>query len=798
MNRMSRRDRFPALAWLGLLLLPAGLLAVPAPAVAQEPAGTPSPANTAPQSPATPNPAPAVPAPDTRPAPPQGAPALRQFQVTRAATPVKIDGVLDDDAWKTATVIDLPYEWFPGDNVTPPVKTEALVTYDGDNLYVAFRCQDPSPQQIRAHLMDRDAVTTFIQDDHVGFNLDTFNDERRAFQFRVNPLGVQVDGVFSESNSAEDFSWDAIWNAAGSITADGWVAEIAIPFRQIRFPRSSAPQTWGIEMFRSYPRNVRYRISSRYTDRVKDCVLCQENKITGFQGIAPGRNLELDPTLTGIRSDTLPPGEFPDGHLQKDKSKLDPGLTARWGITPNVTLDAAINPDFSQVEADVAQLAINTRFALFFPEKRPFFLEGADLFLTPLQAVFTRTVADPDFGLKLNAKEGANALGVFVARDSINNLIIPSNQGSGFAFLDDNVDSAVVRYRRDVGSRSALGVLYTDRESKGGDDYHNRMGGLDGFIRFTPSDTIRVQYLRSDTLYPGAVALANGQHLDAFQDDAYHVQYDHFARSWKGFVLYQDLGPDFRADSGFIPRVDVKNAEGQYERFFYGDRNSWYAQATLGAHALRIEDHQGRMTDRTYELFGTYQGPLQSAFDLHLYHNFTFYAGSDFDLDQALFHFTIYPTGGIKLGLVGQFGDDIDLENIRPARSVTLLPSVQLRLGPHLNINASYEDARLRVTGGQLFDAQLAQARIIYQFNVRTFVRAIIQYQDIERNQGLYLFPVDHRDSNLFGQFLVSYKINPQTVLFAGYTDTRAGVFQIPLTQTDRTFFIKLGYALLY
>jgi hypothetical protein len=767
--------------WPAVLLA----LALPAVAAAQQPPAVPPPAvqQSQPGSP-------------ERPAPPQPVPGLRQFQVTRAGTPIKVDGVLDDDAWKTATVVDLPYEWFPGNNTTPPVKTEALVTYDGDNLYVAFRCQDPNPKEIRAHLMDRDAAAAFVQDDHVGFNLDTFNDEGRAFQFRLNPLGVQVDGVFSETNSAEDFSWDAIWSAAGRINADGWVAEFAIPFRQLRFPRTAAPQTWGIEMFRSYPRNVRHRISSRLTDRAKDCILCQENKITGFQGIAPGRNLELDPTLTGLRSDTL--DAFPNGHLQKDKSKVDPGLTARWGVTPNVTLEAAVNPDFSQVEADVAQLAINTRFALFFPEKRPFFLEGADLFLTPLQAVFTRTVADPDWGVKINAKEGRNALGLFVAEDNLNNLIIPSNQGSGFAFLNDKVTSGVLRYRRDVGERSTLGVLYTDREGGQSDRYHNRVGGLDGFFRFTPSDTIRLQYLSSDTQYPLAIAQENGQPLGSFRDDAYHAQYDHFARSWKGFLSYEDLGPRFRADSGFIPRVDTKTAEGQYERLFYGDRNSWYAQASAGFHALHTEDHAGTLTDQTLEVFGTYQGPLQTAIEAHVYRNRTFYNGVTFDLNQQVVNFSIYPTGGLKLSLGSQFGDDIDLDNTRPARSVILIPSAQIRLGPHLSVNASYEDERLRVAGGELFDAQLAQARFIYQFNVRSFVRAILQYQDISRNAALYDFPVGSRSRNLFGQFLFSYKINPQTVLFTGYTNTRVGRFGIPLTQTDRSFFLKLGYALLY
>ncbi len=774
MSSRFRRGRVQALGCLGLALL----LGLPAVAVAQAPqasaAGTPA----------------------TRPNPPQPDPGQLQFQVTRAGTPIKIDGVIDEDAWKTATVIDLPYEWYPGDNVTPPVKTQALVTYDGDNLYVAFRCQDPNPKAIRAHLMDRDQTTLFVQDDHVGLQIDTFNDERRAFQFRVNPLGVQMDGVFSESTGVEDFSWDAIWNSAGRITADGWEVEIAIPFRQLRFPRTSAPQTWGIEVFRSYPRSVRYRISSRFTHRDRDCTLCEEGKITGFQGIAPGRNIELDPTLTGLRDDSR--DDFPDGHLKTEKSKVDPGLTARWGITPSLTLDAAINPDFSQVEADVAQLAINTRFALFYPEKRPFFLEGADLFLTPLQAVFTRTVADPDWGAKLGLKEGKDAFGAFVAEDRINNILLPSNQGSGFAFLDDSVDSGVFRYRRDLGQRSALGVLYTDREGQG-DDYHNRVAGLDGFVGFTTSDTLRVQYMRSDTEYPLAVAQSNGQPLGSFDDDAVYVQYNHLSRNWRGIVIYQDLGSDFRADSGFIPRVDIKDSEVQLERDVYADRkDAWYTQLSAGFHAIHTEDHEGTLTDQDLELYATYAGPLQSALDAHHFHNRTFFNGTVFDVDQELVNFTFNPTGGLKLGLSTQFGDDIDFDNTRPARSVTWLPSAQVRLGPHLQVTASYEDEKLRVTGGQLFDAQLAQARIVYQLNVRTFVRAIIQFQDLDKNPDLYTFPVRARERDLFGQFLYSYKINPQTVLFTGYTNTRLGLFGIPLEQTDRSFFVKIGYALLY
>jgi Domain of unknown function (DUF5916)/Carbohydrate family 9 binding domain-like len=759
--RRLRLDRLRPLALAALLSLPGALGAAQAPA------------------------APSAPAPA----------ALRHFTVTRATGPIQVDGVLDEPAWSNALVIDLPYEWFPGDNVTPPVRTEALVTYDHDHLYVAFRCQDPNPGAIRAHLLDRDAVTTFIQDDHVGFNLDTFNDEQRAFQFRVNPLGVQVDAVFSEVTSAEDFSWDAIWASAGKITREGWTVEIAIPFRELRFPRGSEPQTWGLEFFRSYPRDVRYRISSRSTDRAKDCILCQENKVEGFNGMAAGKNLELDPTLTAERSDAQSPDAFPNGDLAHGKTKTEAGLSARWGLSPNVTLSAALHPDFSQVEADAAQLAINTRFALFYPEKRPFFLEGADLFLTPLQAVFTRTVADPDWGVKLNAREARDSYGLFVNRDSLNNLIFPSNQGSGAASLDETVTSGVFRYRRDIGERSALGVLYTDREA---DDYHNRVGGLDGFFRFTPSDTLRFQVLGSDTLYPGAVAAANAQPQNTFTGDAFQAQYDHFAQSWKGYLSYLDLSRGFRADSGFIPRVDVKTGEAQFERFFYGPPQGWWAQMSLGLHALHTTDHSGQTTDQTAEVYGTFQGSRQSAAEVHFLHNKTFYNGTLFDLDQGTVDVLFNPTAGVTCELYSQLGDALDVDNTRKGRIVALQPSAELRLGRHLNLNLSYLDQKLNVAGGQLYDAQLSQAKVVYQWNVRTFVRAIFQYTDIGRNPDLYRAAVDRRDRNLFTQLLFSYKLNPQTVLFAGYSDTRLGVDVIQLTQTDRTFFVKVGYALLY
>ena len=193
------------------------------------------------------------------------------YTVSAATSEIKTDGLLDEQAWEDAVVIKLPYEWLPGDNIPAPVDTDCLITFDRKFLYIGFRCYDPEPSKIRAHLMDRDAIDTFIQDDHISLMIDTFNAERRGFQFRVNPLGVQADAILSEAEGYEDFSWDLIWKSKGKITDWGYSLEIAIPFNQLRFPKSSGVQTWGFSAERSYPRSVRHRMTSHKRRRDRHC-----------------------------------------------------------------------------------------------------------------------------------------------------------------------------------------------------------------------------------------------------------------------------------------------------------------------------------------------------------------------------------------------------------------------------------------------------------------------------------------------------------------------------------------------
>lgn len=721
-------------------------------------------------------------------APPKGP---TTFAVSKARSAVKVDGVLDEAAWGSAAVVPIAYEWAPGDNIPAPVTTQCLVTFDTKNLYVAFRAADPRPAEIRAHLMDRDDVDTLIQDDHVGLMIDTFNDERRAFQFRVNPLGVQADAIFSEQDGVEDFSWDMIWSSAGRVTEDGYVVEISLPLKQLRFQAGQGPQTWGFEAFRSWPRNVRHRLSSQLRDRNKGCLLCQENKISGFEALSQGRNVEFDPTATFRRTDRR---DTPSASgLAAGSTAADIGGTIRWSVTPNMTVGGTINPDFSQIEADVAQLDVNQRFALFYPEKRPFFLEGVDFFTTPIQTVFTRKVADPYFGAKLTGKQGANAVGVFVTRDRVNTLLLPSNQGSDTTSLDDDVTTIVGRYRRDIGTTSTVGALFASREGNG---YHNRQAGVDAFWRPTASDSLRMQLVRSDTEYPAAVADEHGQPTQPFGGNGIWVDYQRITRNYQLFGNFESYDKGFRSDTGFVPRVDYRNVSGQGQRRWWREAGAWFNTLDLGVRAWRSTTADQTMTDRTVAAFVNYTGPFQTQAQFNMPQDVVVYEGTRYEYYRPNFAFGIKPTGDTSLLVTGRCGGGVDFANARKAtQALQFGPAVEYRPIPRVSLSLRYDMDQLSVEGGRLYRAHLAQVKGIYHLNVRTFVRAIIQYTDISRDPALYRFQVEPRTRRLFSQFLFSFKVNPQTVLFLGYSDNAANATHIDLQGQDRTFFIKLGYA---
>jgi len=696
-----------------------------------------------------------------------------------------VDAVLDEQAWQKALELELKYEVQPGENVTPLVRTEVLLTYDANNFYAAFRCYDPDPSAIRAHLRDRD---TLGGDDWIALILDTFNDQRRSFDFIVTAQGVQFDQI--ESQSGEDSGWDAIWNAASKITDWGYVVEIKIPFSSFRFQRKEGPQIWGFDAVRRYPREHAYHIGLFPRDRSNNCYMCQAVKIRGFEGASPGRNIEIDPTIISFHSDERP--NFPHGDLEKRDQEAEFGLTADWGITPNLTSNFTINPDFSQVEADAQQLDINEPFALFYPERRTFFTEGTDFFAALKNIIYTRTIRDPLWGLKLTGKEGANTIGAYVVHDKITNLIFPGSQGSNSTSLNKTNTSSVFRYKRDFGSRYTIGLLATDRERQ---DYFNRVFGFDLDFRFTPTNQIQLLVLGSRTKYPYELTNSYNQPSGVFSDRLISFEYDHYTRTWGWWADYEEAGSEFRADLGYFPMVRYRNVEGGLNYNWNARPGLWWSMFRVGSELNYFEEPDGKLLNKRASLWFSYNGTMQSYLNLRGWKTSEAYNNHEFDLTYFMVEGGFWLSSNLHITANTMFGDQIDYANTRLGKRLRINPSLIYNFGKHLRLSFDHTNERMTVQDKRLYIANISQMSTIYQFNVRTFFRTIVQYVDYDYNLHNYTYDIDSIYKSAFTQFLFSYKINPRTVLFLGYSDNYYGAQDYDVTQSDRTFFIKLGYA---
>jgi hypothetical protein len=699
----------------------------------------------------------------------------------------KIDGILNEELWKQALVLGLDYEVEPGENITPAVKTEVLLVSSAAHLYVAFRASDPQPKKIRARFTDRDNISN---DDHVGIILDTFNDSRRSYGFYSNPYGIQADQILN-SGGVETGHWDAIWDSAGRMNKGGYIVEMAIPFSTLRFQRVKGDQVWRVDAVRSYPRNLSHLIGLFPRDRSDNCYMCQADRLIGFSGVRPGKNIELDPTLSGVL--TQERENFPEGKFATSSDKIDPGLTVRWSFTPNLTLNAAINPDFSHVEADAAQLDINTPFALFYPEKRPFFLEGASIFLTPFWAIYTRTVGDPDWGIKLTGKEGKHVIGFFTARDATTNLLFPSSQFTDSTLLDIPNISSALRYYYDIGKSSLLGAVVTNRE---GDDYFNRMAGIDGDLKFTKRDRVVFQFLGSQSRYPDQVVTDFNQPEGKLKGSALGLVYIHSTQHVTLSMTYESVTPNFRGDVGFFEQTDYRyiDISGGYK--WRHNPGHWYTLLGIGAGYSHDEDHNGGLLQKGFYGWLNFNGPLQSSVYLNVNMGKRAFMGVEFDNNNLGFNAGMRPSGDFYLGLNGAFGDEVDYANIQAANQILLNPVIQYNIGRHLYVGFDHVFQKLDVEAGRLYTANLSNIRLVYQINRRAFLRAILQYAHFKYNPGAFNFPIDPLFTSLFSQVLFSYKINPRTVLFLGYSDDYYGATAYPLKQSNRTLFLKIGYAL--
>ena len=690
---------------------------------------------------------------------------------------------MDEPVWSKAAKLPLAYETFPGENIDAPVKTDVYIFNTSSHLYFALICHDPDPKSIRAHYSERDQIDN---DDVININLDTFNDERRNYFLGVNPLGLQRDGVESDNGMSD---WDGLWSSAGRITDKGYIIEIAIPFSSLQFQRKKGPQVWGLDISRWYPRAFLHRLGLVKLDRNKNSYQQQFLKISGFEGVKPGKNIEVIPTLTGVKTDSRTP--FPDGEFQSEKEKLDPGITVSWGLTPNLTLNGTVNPDFSQVEADARQLDLNQPFALFFPEKRPFFTEGADFFKSLMQVIHTRTMRDPVWGLKLSGKEGNNTIGAYYVRDNVTNLIFPGFEGSSQTSLDMESSATVLRYVRDFGSNYTLGGIITNRE---GGDYFNRVFGIDGSARFDSKNQLEFQVLGSRTRYPTAVAREFGQKEETFGGKAIQANYKYSSRNIIARAGYYEFDSDFRTDLGFVPLAGYRSYE-TVLNYRWQKTGSWWNQITIGVEHEYAWNHDGDFLADEQEIFFNFNGIMQSQIHLEAEQSRQLYQGVIYRIYTGRSHFSFRPSSGMRFYLNSNFGRQVDYINSRAGRRVQLNGGTNYNFGQHLilNFDHTYED--MNSGGKALYTANISQGSLIYYFNSRMFLRSILQYVDYKYNPDNYIIDIDPEYKELFAQFLFSYRLNPRTVAFLGYTTDYNGGLGLPLTGANRTIFMKISYS---
>lgn len=709
------------------------------------------------------------------------------FQIPRVSSAPVIDGSVNESVWELAERIPVNIEVEPGDSIPAEVDAYALLMEDGDNLYVAFIAEDPDPEQIRAFYQDRDSAWSH---DWMAIILDTFNDERRASEFFTNPLGVQIDATYDDVNDDEDSSWNAIWDSVGQITETGYTVELSIPFNQLRFSGSDDIQTWGIDITRHYPRDRRTRMRSQVMDRDIDCYLCKISKIDGFAGIEESRNLEVIPTLTSSRIDSRDPAV---GDWQEGDFELEPSLDLRWGITQDIYFNGTINPDFSQVEADSLQLDINNTFNLFFPERRTFFLDGADYFNTSKNLVYTRNIGEPDYGLKLTGKTGSNSYAFLTADDQQTNFVIPGNLRSRIASLDGVESTAsIARYRRDIFGNSSIGALVTDRS---GDGYNNTVFSVDAVLRATDADTFYLQSMHSSSDYPNQIQ--TGFNQEASISDASHIiNYRHNDRRWDISVDYEDWGDEFRADMGFINRVGYKFFLSRVGHTWRWAGDNFLTRFRVALDYDRTEDQSGLKLEEETEMFINANGPLQSYFNVLVGEAEVYWNGQYFYEQFNNFTMGFSPTAKLSMFLLYRFEDVVDFANTRPGESVRIGPEITYRWNRHLMTELNYTRQEFDVEGGRLFEAELLDLRATYQFNNRSFLRFIAQYSDTQRNQDLYLNPVQSETRTLSTQILYSYKLNALSRFFVGYAD--AGFQDDSLNSiepTSRSVFAKISYA---
>jgi hypothetical protein len=729
--------------------------------------------------------------------------AVPPIKIARATGPIVIDGDPSEPAWQDAAPIDRWWETNPGDNIEPKVRNVARMAYDETYLYAAFEFDDPEPKKIRAPYSDRDNVDSTT--DYGGVIIDPDNDRKTAILFLSNPRGIQYDANNSDTNGSEDNAPDWFWDSAGKINDHGWTLEIRIPFSSLRYPKGN-PQTWGIMLYRNWPRDRRYQMFTTRLPRGSSCFICNEQTLEGLSDLPTGGNWVIAPYGVAHQEST-PRGEL-GTDLVNPAPDYDAGIDTKWTPNAGTTVDMTINPDFSQVESDVAQITANERFALFFPEKRPFFLEGVDLLSTPVNAVYTRTITDPLWGARATGKVGNTSYTALLTHDDGGgSVIIPGPDGSDFAPQDFESTVAIGRVRSDFG-QSFISGLVTDREIQGGG--YNRVVGPDFQWRPKQGEALTGQILYSATHVPDEQCPVPGTCVSE-DSHAADLWYNHTDKHWDAYAEYRDFGDDFRADVGFVPQVGFREqyAEGGWSHY---PTKGFVSRQRIFLQYDYVEDRPGAMIQR-FVIAGTGIDGKANSFLRFFVVDETIRATDALDVTGAT---TLLPRRRLstvlqaspwswltRISVDGAYGRDADFVRARTGHGGTVNFNATVRPTNHLAIELIASRRWLDVDTGagdeaRLFTATVQRIKATYTFNSRSYLRLIGQRQAQHQDPALYGFvpPIPEKSEAIQYSALFAYKINWQSVLFFGYgNNSEWSPVTTDLEPSSRSFFLKLSYA---
>ena len=719
------------------------------------------------------------------------------IQPTRTEVRPTIDGRLDDEVWQTAVAITDFVQQAPLDGAGATEATEVRLAYDSQNIYLAFHAHYSEPGIMRANRVDRDQAA---QDDLVTVYFDPFFDQQRSYVFDVNGYGVQGDGIINSrgggrgggrgrrgggrgpsSGSAiavPDRSWDALFESAAQIVADGFTAEIAIPFKSLRYPQldETSPHRWGFQVSRSIRSKDNEVDVWSPMSRDEFGFMTQMGVLEGMTNLSTSRNIEFLPTFTGIHfgSRDMTTGAFPE------EVRGEGGLDMKYGITSNLTFDFTFNPDFSQIESDVAQIDVNQRFPLFFPELRPFFLEGQEIFqfTSPHQWVNTRTIVDPRFGAKLTGKVGDLTLGLLAADD----------EGPGN--LEDRSDPAygqsaqvfIARARYDLYAQSHLGATVTDREFMDG---YSRAVGVDGQFRLGQAARFNLMAFQTMNRDVDGRETSGPSWGTFFQRNGRNVRVASFMGSDH---------PDAATDLGFIRRTNsIRSFSNASYRWW---PEGWVINWGPRIRYQRLYDHESILEDETIDTGLDFAFARNISAGAGIERSLERFAGINFWKTRFTSTATVETSRRVTLGGNVSWGDQIFFDKVDPflGRGTEVGLEVFLRPIARLQSQINIDTSRLmdlRSGDVEVFDIKLFRALTTYQFTERLVLRNITDFNTFQNTVGFNV--------------LATYRLNAGTVFFLGYDDRYRQqelfeemgdelVLRRDLQRTNRAFFTKLQY----